>query len=327
MNKVLMIALHYYDYDMAIKKSIERYGGFTDIVYDRPLKYNVLLKYLGKKKTEEIVDNYQRSVLKELRKKRYDTIIVIVGHKLRDWFIKELRVLNPNATFVLYLWDSIANVENFDCTRELYDKIFSFDINDCNKFRLTHLPLFYLDEYRKNEDVKNMYDIYSTMVYHSDREEVAKKISQLKSVDSRRVYINIKVDLLTYARNLFYGNEHPNIHYIHRSISHAEDSKLMSMSRCILDIQHVNQTGLTMRTIECLGKKKKIITTNESIKEYDFFDNRNIQIINRNNPQIETDFLKTDYIDLDRHIYEKYSVNYWTQVILGVMPMEKYTNY
>ena len=61
-------------------------------------------------------------------------------------------------------------------------------------------------------------------------------------------------------------------------MSQEEIISLISKSKAILDINHPSQVGLTMRTFETLGANKKLITTNENIKIYDFFDKENIDV-------------------------------------------------
>ena len=52
--------------------------------------------------------------------------------------------------------------------------------------------------------------------------------------------------------------------------------EIFSDSRCILDAPQAGQVGLTIRTIECLGAKRKLVTTNSDIKNYDFYNENNI---------------------------------------------------
>ena len=49
----------------------------------------------------------------------------------------------------------------------------------------------------------------------------------------------------------------------------SEVMKIFKESRCVLDAPQAGQTGLTIRTIECLGAKRKLITTNKDIVKYD----------------------------------------------------------
>ena len=98
-------------------------------------------------------------------------------------------------------------------------------------------------------------------------------------------------------------------------LSHSEIVEVFNASKVILDINHPQQYGLTMRTFECLGAKKKLITTNQSVKNYDFYNENNILVVDRNNITIDAQFFKTPYKDLDSRIYEKYSLKNWLNVI------------
>ncbi|MEW6857184.1 hypothetical protein QYR58_03535 [Streptococcus iniae] len=89
-------------------------------------------------------------------------------------------------------------------------------------------------------------------------------------------------------------------------------------SKVVLDIQHPNQTGLTMRTIEMIGLNKKIITTNNSIVNYDFYNKNNILIIDRHNIEIDREFFETEYSALNQDVYKKYSLEFWLYDTLGI---------
>lgn len=97
----------------------------------------------------------------------------------------------------------------------------------------------------------------------------------------------------------------------YKMISADEASGYMENSRTSLDIEGPGQTGLTMRTIEVLGAKRKLITTNKTIKNYDFYDERNILIVDRNCKEIGLNFIKTPFCEIDPEIYERYSIEAW----------------
>ena len=98
-------------------------------------------------------------------------------------------------------------------------------------------------------------------------------------------------------------------------MSRSELMDFYLRSRIQLDIQHPNQTGLTMRTIETLGAKKKLITTNHLVKEYDFYRPENILIVDRDNPIIDVEFLKSQWKEIPNDVYEKYSLRSWLNAI------------
>ena len=120
-----------------------------------------------------------------------------------------------------------------------------------------------------------------------------------------------------YIRKYFVKNyEYGNIEdFSFKPLEHSKIFDYFSKSKVILDINHPNQYGLTMRTFECLGAKKKLITTNQNILEYDFYNPNNIMVINRNNPVIDKIFFDSPYEELESGVYKKYSIENWLKTI------------
>ena len=73
-----------------------------------------------------------------------------------------------------------------------------------------------------------------------------------------------------------------------------------------------------MRTIEMIGMNKKIITTNENIKEYDFYNSNNILLLNKDLSNLEKSFFETDYQELSSEIYQKYTLENWVKNIFDL---------
>ena len=72
-----------------------------------------------------------------------------------------------------------------------------------------------------------------------------------------------------------------------------------------------------MRTLEMIGMRKKLVTTNSDVSNYDIYNKNNIFIIDRENPLVEEDFLQSDYFNLPDEIYEYYSIDRWVIDVLG----------
>ena len=90
---------------------------------------------------------------------------------------------------------------------------------------------------------------------------------------------------------------------------------LIAGSRCILDSPQDGQLGLTIRVFEALGAKKKLITTNEDVKNYDFYRPENIFVFN-GKIDFESPFFTMPFQELNQIIYEKYSLRNWLETIL-----------
>ena len=109
-------------------------------------------------------------------------------------------------------------------------------------------------------------------------------------------------------------------------LSSNDISRIIEQSKVVIDMQHPNQKGLTMRSIETLGMRKKLITTNSDIVNYDFYNENNIYIIDRDNPVIKPDFFKTEYIPIPDKIYNRYSLAQWIFDVLGIKQWGIYAN-
>ena len=68
--------------------------------------------------------------------------------------------------------------------------------------------------------------------------------------------------------------------------------------------------------IEALGAKKKLITTNEDIVNYDFYCPENIYLYN-GKFDLDNIFFKSKYKRIDNVIYERYSLRNWLKEVIG----------
>jgi hypothetical protein len=77
------------------------------------------------------------------------------------------------------------------------------------------------------------------------------------------------VSPLLYLRMLLRGKMLRGVHF--KSLSEAGVMRWYARARCILDLPNNLQSGYTMRTFEALGAHRKLITTNQRIKEEHFY--------------------------------------------------------
>ena len=189
-------------------------------------------------------------------------------------------------------------------------------ISEKIKFR----PLFYISDYEKIADKKRFeYDICFIGTAHSDRYMLLKNLEKQAQNYGLKVYyyFYFPSKLFFWFRKIFdksfkYAKYED---FSFKSLSKQEVIKIIEKSKAIIDIQHPKQTGLTMRTLEILGAKRKLITTNSNIAEYDFYNKDNIEIIERENPELKKAILSKEYIENEKSIYEKYSLINWIKEV------------
>src|SRR5690606_20510985 len=113
--------------------------------------------------------------------KTYDFVFFLKAEVITLNKLNELKYTQPNAKFILYLWDSIKNCESVTELFTSFDKIVSFDRKDVtNNSFMIFRPLFYLDDYVKisNSIKKPTYDITFIGTGHTDRFSLVMRIKE-----------------------------------------------------------------------------------------------------------------------------------------------------
>ena len=120
--------------------------------------------------------------------------------------------------------------------------------------------------------------------------------------------------------------ENENLIFIKDQLTFRENLNLLKESKVLLDFKNDIHYGLSFRTFESIGFKKKLITNNPLVKYYDFYNPSNIFVLEKNyNKEELINFLKQPYQDLPNQIVEKYSFTNWIKYVLGIEPHQKIT--
>ena len=96
---------------------------------------------------------------------------------------------------------------------------------------------------------------------------------------------------------------------------HSEIVEFYKDGKVILDLVRENQDGLSFRIFEAMALKKKIITNNKTILDYDFYNPNNILLLNDELSNLDLSFFESDYQELPKEIYEKYTLENWVKKV------------
>jgi len=326
-KRILLISTLFFDYYKEIKKEAEGLGYLVDFVCDAPSNSNIskAIGRVNKKFIEGSTRQYfNKKVLPLVENKSYDYVLAIasMSFALTPDMIKKLRELNPNAKFVMYQWDGEDNLPFATKIHCFFDKVYTFDRFDCEKREIyTFLPLFYTKEYmaNSNDDCKQKYDCAYIGTAHPKKYAEINRMSKALTDALPNQYIyHYMPSRLKYIYHKLLNKEYRKAKFSDfetEKVSKSEIIKLYNSAKCILDAPQAGQNGLTMRTIECLGLKKKLITTNSDIKNYDFYDESNILVYDEN-LDLDSPFFKNEYKELPETIYRKYSLENWLKTLL-----------
>lgn len=184
------------------------------------------------------------------------------------------------------------------------------------------LPLFYSRVYeelgaKNKKDFKNDFCFIGTA--HPKKYKFIKMMSeQLKAVYPKQfIYFFFPSPIVYFYRKVMNkelrGAKYSEFHY--EPLTGQKMNDVYEASRCVLDSAQAGQLGLTIRVLEALGAKKKLITTNEDIVNYDFYRPENIYVY-EGHIDLDNVFFKEEYKEVDKEIYEKYSLRSWLKKIV-----------
>lgn len=301
----------------------ELLGYDVDYVCDAPSNSNIskaigrINKNLIKNSTKRYFNN---SVLPQICNVDYNKVLVVGGmtFAFTPEMVAKIRELNPDALFCLYQWDSEQNLPYSVGIHRFFDRIYSFDMNDCERDSMyKFLPLFYTRTYEEiglHGAGAYRYDCSYVGTAHPQKYKAINDMSAFLSNRMKSQFIyHYMPSKLKYLYHKLLAVEFRKARLSDFSFEKISSKKMMEIfeqSRCILDAPQAGQTGLTIRTIECLGAKRKLITTNKDIKKYDFYDENNILVFD-DGLDLNAPFFTSEYKTLDENIYRKYSLREW----------------
>lgn len=323
-RRILFIAPRFFGYEVDIASELERRDAVVDFIPDRPFQSPWLhaLARFAPKSMRPLTRRYYRRKLNTLACRRYDHVFVLNGQTIPPWLLADLRKINPTARFTLYVWDSFRNRANVVNLLPLFDRAYCFEAEAAERHGLRFRPLFFAPVFEREGAAipKPIYDISFIGTAHTDRYAVISKVDAALPKGTKRYwYLFLQAPWVLRAYRWIYpGMRHAREdEFRFTPLPKEESSRMFWLSRAILDVENPRQTGLTMRTLETLGARKKLITTNAGIVGYAFHDPRNIHVIDRDVPSIPDDFFRSEAQRLPDEIYRRYSLAGWIDEIFA----------
>ena len=329
-KKILLIALP--GYSQGIIKQMRKMGAVVDHVNDKPNE-GFWCKTLGRLQIrfyQKVLNRYYNRRIEELKDNNYDYVLVLRGEYTPVNSLIKLRECFCGAKFVLYIWDGLhkRNTYGIEKKWEYFDSVFTFDRIDYeeNKKSIRFLPLYYYNEYLpkdgdRKEEPQYQYDISFIGTGHSDRVKIVRDVIEQCQRAGLKTFQYIFIPhLLVFYKNKIFNKDFKGVRKKDMQFKMLPFEKLYdvySKSKCVVDVEDPGQHGLTMRTIEVIGLRKKLITTNTDIINYDFYNPNNILVIDRKKPIVDMAFFDKTYEELAPEIYEKYSLEKWIIAVLG----------
>lgn len=224
---------------------------------------------------------------------KYVDKVIIFDYGYSKDITKFIKKKNSKCKIHIFYFNKIYD-EKKEKTRfdENVDKIWSFDPGDCKKYDFNFITPFYT-HVSMNTDVKTTNDI----VFLGKAKDREKYILDFKNICNKQ---NIKLDFTIIKRDKDY-------------IPYSEYLKKIENSSVIFDFTLIGQSGLTIRFMESIFLRKKIITNNKCVRNYDFYNPQNVFIIGVDDICELKKFIESSYIDIDKSIIDRYEFTNWKE--------------
>ncbi len=259
--------------------------------------------------------------LKDFDLLAYNLIIVEEIFSWNPIFLLEyLREKNPKACIVYWLRNTLflekykngisrENIEAFLDTAKRYNfQIASFDKGDCTAYGMLYVPQCIIREPGLFKRVDKRASVLKYDLFWAGKDK--KRVGFLEKIKRYCDEVGLTYKFAIYPdKKMKYSEELSPFLLQRGNLPYCDIIKIDLESRAILDIVQKGQQGLTYRPIESLFLRKKLITTYEGIKQYDFYRAANILVVNENNISEIKEFLKIPYEDVPLSIVEKYTFN------------------
>lgn len=310
-----------------------KFNGYENLLIEemRSLDFNVtffpdkppgffyrLLSFFPSFIKDFLIKSYLESIIKCAESEDFDSVFVVKGTVLDSAFMISLKNLLPNSKFLMYQWDSSLTHKSYLRIAKFFDEVYTFDRLDASDNNFKYLPLFYSKYYSNVSPVQAPdYDMVFVGEYYpdSDRLAIVKRIKEVAKREGLKFKFSLRVDLFALFKFILYRQlSILDIPYI--SIGRMSQENVVNVysnSTAVLDIEHNQQNGLTMRTMEVLGAGLKLVTTNKNIYQEDFFNEERILIIDREKPILTKSFFESAPL---APINPNYSIRSWLKLIL-----------
>lgn len=209
-----------------------------------------------------------------------------------------------NKRIIHWYWNPVITEVKPDKIRSNDCEMWSFDKDDCNKYHMNYIPTYYLSSIKlPTKEISN--DIY---FIGADKGRI-NQLLDLKELFEKQ---GLKTEfIITKSPN---SKEIENYAF-HPRISYPQVLDGISRSRAILDYVQVGQNGMSQRPMEAIFHRKKLITNDINICNYDFYNRNNIFILGQDDISSLNEFISTPYADIDKEIIEKYDFANWLDQI------------
>ena len=195
MSRVLLIAPSYMNLYEDIVSGLQAKGYEVQYYQDKRIKGDPFNRAGGGEKKMPVsefismLDSMWSNILdKDTNNCFYDYLLVIDGLSVPSSLFDRLRKVNPSIVTCNYLYDRVKGVYELDRNFKYYNRVFSFDQQDCRDYKLSFLPIYWTPTKRRQQF---RYDVFGFGSYDKVRLNTFRRIRNIVAKEKLSAFIKI----------------------------------------------------------------------------------------------------------------------------------------
>lgn len=317
-KKICVISFDHWNYDYHIVETLSALGHESHHIkigdYDHKNLKDKITNSLSKLFTGKNLKKVRRQdyILEQLKHFGKQDKILVINPEVIDleYHVKIKAFCNE---YIAYLYDSVGRNPVQHLLDGLFDTIFSFDKEDINAYNFKETSNYiYLEKEPVATDTK-----YDAVYVGSFDSRVPTLLSLVEKLKPLKINLNCIVVGKNKTLEDLKTQHNDVIEFTRKRLRQNELLDVYRDSNVIIDLIRPEQTGLSFRYFEALALQKKMITNNSNVKNYSFYNPKNIHVLTENE-FIGRDFFESPYQELDDDIYSKFTLKTWVKTVFNL---------
>lgn len=220
----------------------------------------------------------------------YDTIIM--GETGNTYNVAQyIKTHYPHKRVIIWFRNSISHSVSPEKFKKDICEVWSFDKSDCDKYGLKFNPQFYMHspQYQERECE------YDAIFVGKDKG----RLNEILELEKLMISKGLRTKFCIVGYNSQY-------------MPYSEILEYISKSKAIIDIQGEWQNGITLRPLEALFYKKKLITNSADVLSSDYYHSDNVYLLGKDSRDMQQ-FIESSLADIPLSVIHQYDLEGWVE--------------
>ena len=236
-----------------------------------------------------------------LQKLKSGDVVVIAEYTDPILISTIAKIVPEDVSRYIWLWNhkgiNRLFTDNLLTIKKLNYQVITYDELDASRFGFRwHTQFFNIRPYHETtlSDNPITYDFFFVGYAKNRVEEIKTIHSMLSSYSCNFVIVQNNSDYIPYTKYM----------------------EMAMQARCIVEIVHTGDLACTLRPLEAIAIRRKLLTNNPAVRNYSFYRSQNIFIVGEDDIDNLSTFLGSPFEPLSSEIIDSFDVNSWIDSFL-----------